>query len=162
MDIQQVYENLSQNMQNLDIKQNEPMSKHTSFKVGGNADIYIKINTVEELKYILQYTKENQIPLTILGNGSNVLVKDKGIRGITITLSGFNKVDIQEEKGEVVLTVGAGVKLGTLSAICLKNEIEGIEFASGIPGALGGAIRMNAGAYRKRNERNSKRSNLHK
>lgn len=149
MNMQEIYEQLNKNIPELDIKQNESMREHTSFKVGGNADIFIKIKTIEELKYVLQYAKENQIPLTILGNGSNVLVKDKGIRGITITLSGLNKVEIQEEKDKVMLTVGAGVKLGMLSAICLKNEIEGLEFASGIPGTIGGAVRMNAGAYGK-------------
>ena len=85
--MQEIYEQLHENMPSLEITQNESMKKHTSFKVGGNADIFIKVKTIEELKYILQYTKENEIPLTVLGNGSNVLVKDKGIRGITITLT---------------------------------------------------------------------------
>ena len=143
----EIYEQLKKGMEQLEIKQNEPMSKHTSFGVGGNADIFIKVKTIQELEYILKFANENKIPLTILGNGSNVLVKDKGIRGITITLD-FNKIEIEEkENGEVYLTVGAGVKLGMLAVIMQKNEIQGLEFASGIPGTVGGAIRMNAGAY---------------
>lgn len=149
MNIERIYGQLEKEMPELDIRKNEPMSKHTTFKVGGNADIFIKTKSIEELKYILQYTKENEIPLTILGNGSNVLVKDNGIRGITIILNGFNKLEMQQENDDIILEVGAGVKLGTLSAFCIKNEIEGIEFASGIPGTIGGAVRMNAGAYGK-------------
>ena len=149
MSIEKIYEQLKKEKPSLEVKQNEPMSKHTTFRVGGNADIFIKIKTMEELKYIVKYAKENDISLTILGNGSNVLVKDNGIRGITITLCGLNKIEIHEENNKTILTVGAGVKLGTLNAFCLKNEIEGIEFASGIPGTIGGAIRMNAGAYGK-------------
>ena len=147
MEIENIYEDLKKQMSDLDIKQNEPMSKHTTFRVGGNADIFIKTKSIEELKYILQYARKNRVPLTILGNGSNVLVKDNGIRGITITLGGFNKIEIQEKNENIIVTVGAGVKLGTLSVFCLKNEITGLEFASGIPGTIGGAVRMNAGAY---------------
>ncbi len=161
MDIKEVYVYLANHMPTLEIKQNEPMNKHTSFKVGGNADIFIKIKSVEELKYILNYSKENKIPLTVLGNGSNVLVKDKGIRGITIVLSGLDNIQITEDKNDVICTLGAGVKLGMFSAMCLKNEITGFEFASGIPGTIGGAIRMNAGAYRKRNERYNIRSYIY-
>lgn len=147
--MQEIYEELSQNLPNLEVKQNEPMSKHSSFKVGGNADLFIKVKTIDELKFILEYVKKNKINLTIIGNGSNILVKDNGIRGITITLSGFNKIEIEESKDIVICNVGAGVKLGALSAILQKNEITGFEFASGIPGTIGGAIRMNAGAYGK-------------
>ena len=147
MDIKEIYEQLHVNMPELDILKDEPMSKHNSFRVGGNADIFIKVNTLEELKYILKFIKQNNIPLTILGNGSNVLVKDNGIRGITITLKGFNQININENKEDVEIEVGSSVKLGMLSSVCLKNEITGLEFASGIPGTIGGAIRMNAGAY---------------
>ena len=96
MDIQKIYEELLENDPTLDIKQNEDMSKHTSFKVGGKADIWIRIKTIEQLKYIIRFTKEKEIPLTVIGNGSNVLVKDKGIRGITITLD-FTDIDIEEK-----------------------------------------------------------------
>ena len=148
MNMQNVYEELQKKMPTLDIKKDEIMSKYTSFKVGGPADIFIKVKTHEELKYILEYVKENKIPLTVIGNGSNLLVKDKGIRGITIKLD-FNEIEIEEKDNEVIIDVGAGVKLGMLAAILQKKEIAGFEFASGIPGTIGGAVRMNAGAYGK-------------
>ena len=148
MKIQEIYEELQKNMKDSIIKKEENMSKHTSFKVGGNADIFIKIATIDELKYILQYTKKNNIPLTVIGNGSNILVKDSGIRGIAICLD-FTKIEIQEKEDKVFIEVGAGVKLAMLAAILQKKGIAGFEFASGIPGTIGGAIRMNAGAYGK-------------
>lgn len=145
----EIYEKLENKMKNSEIKTNEDMSKHTSFKVGGKADIFIKINDIQDLKYILDFTKKNNIPLTIIGNGSNVLVKDNGIRGITIYLN-FDDIQIDEEQnGEVIVTVGSGVKLAMLAVILQKKGIAGFEFASGIPGTIGGAIRMNAGAYGK-------------
>ena len=145
----EIYEKLENRMKNSKIKTNEDMSKHTSFKVGGKADIFIKINDIQDLKYILDFTKKNNIPLTIIGNGSNVLVKDNGIRGITIYLN-FDDIQIDEEQnGEVIVTVGSGVKLAMLAVILQKKGIAGFEFASGIPGTIGGAIRMNAGAYGK-------------
>lgn len=145
----EIYEKLENKMKNSEIKTNEDMSKHTSFKVGGKADIFIKINDIQDLKYILDFTKKNNIPLTIIGNGSNVLVKDNGIRGITIYLN-FDDIQIDEEQnGEVIVTVGNGVKLAMLAVILQKKGIAGFEFASGIPGTIGGAIRMNAGAYGK-------------
>lgn len=145
----EIYEKLENKMKNSEIKTNEDMSKHTSFKVGGKADIFIKINDIQDLKYILDFTKKNNIPLTVIGNGSNVLVKDNGIRGITIYLN-FDDIQIDEEQnGEVIVTVGSGVKLAMLAVILQKKGIAGFEFASGIPGTIGGAIRMNAGAYGK-------------
>lgn len=148
MDIKKIYEELLENMPDLNIKQNEEMSKHTSFKVGGKADIWIKVKTIEELKYIIEYTKNNKVPLTIIGNGTNVLVKDNGIRGITIMLD-FTNIEIQENGEYVNIIVDSGVKLGMLAVLLQKEEIEGFEFASGIPGTIGGAVRMNAGAYGK-------------
>lgn len=126
---------------------NEPMSKHTSFKIGGNADIFIKAKTEEDIKQILKYSEGNNIPLTIVGNGSDLLIKDGGIRGIVV------KVDIDIFKIEkindedYIVTVGAGVKNGYVAQKLLIDEIEGFEFASGIPGSIGGALRMNAGAH---------------
>lgn len=125
---------------------NEPMSKYTSFKIGGPAECLVKIKSVEQLKEILKYTKRNNINLTIIGNGSNLLVSDDGIKGITakIEIEGICQ-DIAN--GIILLTVGSGVKLGFLAQKCLKQGIKGFEFASGIPGTLGGAVRMNAGAH---------------
>lgn len=129
------------------VKMDEPMSKHTSFKIGGNADIFVKINNVEQLKSILNFGKLNNINITIIGNGSNILVKDKGIRGIVIKLD-FNRVTIEAIDDKYVKVIAeAGATLGAISQMLLKENISGFEFASGIPGTIGGAIRMNAGAY---------------
>ncbi|MBR2587595.1 MAG: UDP-N-acetylmuramate dehydrogenase [Bacilli bacterium] len=137
------------------------MKKHTSFKIGGNADIFIKAKNVEEIKFILEISKEHDIPLTIIGNGSNVLVKDNGIQGIVLKID-IDEIEISNLEDEkkycedmvldenekyAIVTVGAGTPLGKLAQVLLKNSISGFEFASGIPGTIGGAIRMNAGAY---------------
>ena len=126
---------------------NEPMSKHTSFRIGGNADIFVKAKTEEDIKQILKYSGEKEIHLTIVGNGSDLLVKDGGIRGIVLKVDiDILKIDkINDE--DYIITVGAGVKNGYLAQKLLIDEIEGFEFASGIPGSIGGAIRMNAGAH---------------
>lgn len=129
-----------------DILINEPMSKHTTFRIGGNADIFIKADTIEKIIYILKLSKDNNIPLFVIGNGSNILVKDEGIRGIVLKIE-LNDVNIIEEDDKIKVTVGSGVKLAQLAQILLKNSIKGFEFASGIPGTIGGAVRMNAGAY---------------
>lgn len=112
-------------------------------KFGGLADVFVKVKTQEELKFILEYAKKSNIPITIIGNGSNVLVKDKGIRGIVLKLD-FNTV-VKED--DTTLFAGAGVLLPKLARIALEEELTGIEFLSGIPASLGGAIYMNSGAY---------------
>lgn len=122
----------------------EPMKKHTTFKIGGLADCLIKVDNIEDLKTITQFTKQNEIPLTIMGNGSNVLVLDSGIRGIVV------KIDIQKfEINENFVTVGAGNKMIEIAQNLLKHSLTGFEELSGIPGTLGGAVRMNAGAHGK-------------
>ena len=126
----------------------EPMKKHTTFKIGGPAECFIKIDSKENLKEILKTAKENSIPLTILGNGSNVLVSDKGIRGITLMIK-IEKLEIKEEKEKIQVIVGAGEKIGKLAKIFMQKEISGFEEISGIPGTIGGAVRMNAGAHGK-------------
>lgn len=120
----------------------EPMSKHTSFKTGGTADLFIKAYSVEEIKIILKISKENNIPLFVLGNGTNLLVKDEGYRGIILQIK---LEDIQINNAEVL--VQSGVKNAILAKKLLDNSLTGFEFASGIPGTIGGAIKMNAGAH---------------
>ncbi len=127
---------------------NEPMKKHTTFKIGGPAECLIKIENVENLKKILEFANTNKIPITIIGNGSNILVSDKGIKGITLMIK-IEKIKIETNKEKVRILLGSGEKLGKLSKIFLENEITGFEEFSGIPGTIGGAIRMNAGAYGK-------------
>ena len=125
---------------------NEPMNKHTSFKIGGPAECLIKIQTAEELKSILKLSKEQGILLTIIGNGSNILVSDEGIKGIVLKIE-IPTFELNNQTAQ--LKVGSGVKLGMIAQKCLKQELAGFEFASGIPGTIGGAIRMNAGAHGK-------------
>ncbi len=131
-----------------DILKNEPMSKHTSFKIGGNADYFVKITNCDKLKKVLNLAEKNNIPITVVGNGTNLLVREGGIRGIVIKLE-LNQFKIKKNVNEVIITVESGMTLSTLSAIALKEEISGLEFLSGIPGTIGGALRMNAGAYGK-------------
>ena len=128
------------------IKYDEPMSKHTSFKVGGPAEYYITANTVEQVKNILNYSNENNIPLYILGNGSNLLVLDKGTKGIVLKIQ-IEKLEIEEHENEVIVCVGAGNKMMALAQILKQKGISGFEELSGVPGTVGGANFMNAGAY---------------
>lgn len=126
------------------IKIKEPMKNHTTLKVGGNADALVIPETIDEVVACAKYAKENNIPVTVIGNGSKLLVKDGGIRGIVIKLSGkFSKVEVQGD----TITALSGITLPMLSRIAKDNELSGLEFACGIPGALGGGIFMNAGAY---------------
>ncbi len=139
---------LKEKIDSKDILENEPMSKHTTFKVGGNADLLIKVHNIDEIEFVLNIAKENNIPIFILGNGSNLLVKDKGIRGITLKIE-LKKIEIYNENEQVYVTVGAGNKMAEVATTLLNKGITGFEFASGIPGTVGGFIRMNAGAYGK-------------
>ena len=127
---------------------NEPMSKHTSFKIGGPSDFFVKVANTCELKFILELSKKHDIPLTIIGNGTNLLVKDKGVRGIVLKLE-LNDFKVERQKDKAYITIGAGFPVGKLANIALKEDLSGLEFLAGIPGTIGGAIRMNAGAYGK-------------
>ena len=130
------------------IKYDEPMSKHTSFKVGGPAEYYVTAKTVEQVKNILKYANENNIPLYIFGNGSNLLVLDKGVNGIVLKVQ-IEKLEIEEKADEVIVSVGAGNKIMALAQELKQKEISGFEELSGVPGTVGGANFMNAGAYGK-------------
>lgn len=130
------------------IKLDEPMSKHTSFRVGGNADAYIIVQNKENLIEVLKIAKEYNLPITIVGNGTNLLVKDNGIRGLVINYASSNFEIIDANKvDEYKIKVDSGVKNGVFVQFLLKNELTGFEFAAGIPGTIGGAIYMNAGAF---------------
>lgn len=144
MEIQEIIKN--SNLKSEDIFFDEPMSKHTSFKVGGPAECYIKAETVEEIKEILKITKNNNIPLTVVGKGSNILVKDDGIKGIILNI-GIKKIQINQD--EQTAQIGAGNQLSEVSQQIMQNNLSGFEELSGIPGTIGGAIRMNAGAHGK-------------
>ena len=144
MNIEKILENSKINKEN--IKYNVPMKEYTSFKIGGPAECLIKVQNVEDIEEILKICKTNQIPLTIIGNGSNLLVRDKGITGIVLKID-IKKFLLNTESKKISITIGSGNKLGEIAQKLLQQEITGFEFASGIPGTIGGAIRMNAGAH---------------
>lgn len=146
MNLEKLIDNL--NISKEKIKYNEPMSKHTSFKIGGPAQCFINAENVEEIKQICKVASKNDINLTIIGNGSNLLVTDNGINGIVVKVN-IKKFELEFSNDDVSLIVGAGNKLGEIAQKLLRNEITGFEFAAGIPGTIGGAVRMNAGAYGK-------------
>ncbi|WP_294907734.1 UDP-N-acetylmuramate dehydrogenase [uncultured Ruminococcus sp.] len=126
-------------------RRNEPMSKHTSFKIGGNADVYIKVNNLSKLSTILKECQDSDVDYMILGNGSNLLVSDDGIRGVVIRLDGdFRKIALVDD---TTIFCGAGATLAYLCKFALNCGLSGLEFAWGIPGTVGGAVFMNAGAY---------------
>ena len=127
------------------VKLNEDMSKHTTFKIGGNAEVYINVLHIEGLIDILSRCKTNEVPYMIIGKGSNLLVSDKGIDGVVIHLDGdFNRIKVLDEK---TIYCGAGVSLAKLCNFACEKSLSGLEFAWGIPGSVGGAVYMNAGAY---------------
>lgn len=122
----------------------EPMSKHTSFSAGGAAKYFARPETIDELIGLLDYAKKNKIKYFIMGKGSNLLVSDSGYDGLIIQIgSAFSKIEIQERKVEVQ----SGAAMGAVAAAILNHSLSGFEGLSGIPGSIGGAVAMNAGAY---------------
>ena len=123
----------------------EPMKKHTSFKIGGTAEQFVKVTNEEELKEAIKYAKGKNLKITIIGNGSNLLVLDKGIRGLVIKID-IQKLEIEKKEKYAEITVGSGYKTMALGIKLMNEGISGFEELSGIPGTIGGAIFMNAGA----------------
>lgn len=126
------------------VRQNEPLAKRTTLRVGGPADLYVEPVSEKDLAEVLRFCAEEQLPFLILGRGSNLLVKDGGVRGVVISLAhpSFGQLRIEGER----LHCGAGVKLKTLAIEARRQGLTGLEFLEGIPGSVGGALRMNAGA----------------
>ena len=122
----------------------EPMSKHTTWKIGGPADYYVRPSSKAELAALLKLIHQEGLPFIVIGNGSNLLVGDKGIRGVVIKMSGSYSRRIWREEG---VEAQAGAMLPTLAIEAAERAFCGMEFAAGIPGSIGGAVRMNAGAY---------------
>lgn len=123
---------------------NEPMDKHTTFRVGGEADLLIKISNKDELKALIRYLNLIEANYFILGNGSNLLVSDRGYRGIIIELSDkFNDIRVEGDN----IYASAGALMSSIARVAYENSLTGMEFASGIPGTIGGGACMNAGAY---------------
>lgn len=128
-----------------DARRDEPMSRHTTFKIGGNASTYIKVGTLSRLSAILKECKNSNVDYMIIGNGSNLLVPDDGLDKVVIRLDGeLRNIALLDE---TTIYCGAGASLAALCKFALKNGLTGLEFAWGIPGSVGGAVFMNAGAY---------------
>ncbi|MGD6941772.1 UDP-N-acetylmuramate dehydrogenase [Cytobacillus gottheilii] len=126
------------------IKENEPLANHTTMKIGGPADLYIEPSSVDSLKQIMELIQKHNIKWTAIGRGSNLLISDKGIEGAVIKLGrGLDHMDLQGSE----LKVGAGYSIVALSTQISRKGYSGLEFASGIPGSVGGAVYMNAGAH---------------
>lgn len=122
----------------------EPLSKHTTFKIGGNAEMFVTVNDETQLKAVVCACNENEIPIFVIGKGSNLLISDEGMKAVVLSLDGvFKEISLNEN----TITCGAGVKLAKLCTFALENSLAGLEFAYGIPGSVGGAAYMNAGAY---------------
>lgn len=125
------------------IKLDELMKKHTTFKVGGPADILVYPSTYEMVKKVIAACKANNVEYFLMGNGSNLIVKDGGFRGVVIKVDHLNEIKVSDS----FVTAQCGAVLSSVAKAALENSLTGLEFASGIPGYIGGAVAMNAGAY---------------
>lgn len=143
VNILNAYNELKLLIQSDNVKQNEPLKKYTFTKTGGNADVLVFPTTYDEIVDTFSFAKQHHIPLTILGNGSNLIIKDGGIRGIVIILTKLNSITIKENR----IIAQSGATIIDVSRSALDNHLTGLEFACGIPGTAGGALFMNAGAY---------------
>ena len=141
---QKIIERFSNLLGNEKVRINEPMNRHTTFRIGGPADYFLLPSSSEEVKGILEICREESLQYFILGNGSNLLVSDEGYRGVIIQLY-RNYGGLTVEGTEI--RAGAGVLLSQIAAAARNESLTGFEFAGGIPGTLGGAVVMNAGAY---------------
>jgi len=138
----------------------EPMSRHTSIGVGGNADAVIWPERSEELSRIVNFLRQFQVPFIPIGNGTNLIVKDGGYKGAVISMLRMSGISLAERGSEqVLLHAGAGATLSEIVLLSEKRSLSGMEFCAGIPGSVGGAVRMNAGAYGTRSRTSSKRLN---
>jgi len=144
LDKDKIYRQFLNIMNEENILVDEEMSKHTSFKIGGPADLLLLPQNIEEIQGIIKICQEEEVPYFVMGNGSNLLVRDKGMRCVVIKIAdNFSDVFISGTS----VVAKSGILLSTLSKKVLKESLRGLEFASGIPGTLGGAVTMNAGAY---------------
>lgn len=138
-----VHQDLLRMLDENKVKKDEPLHPYTFTKTGGNADYFVLPTTYEEVQNVVQYANQNHIPFTILGNGSNVIVRDGGIRGIVLNLTKLTHILVEGNK----IIVQSGATIIDTSRFALQHHLTGLEFACGIPGTVGGAVYMNAGAY---------------
>jgi len=140
----QIFDELKALLPNSAVRQNEPLARRTTLRVGGPADVCLEPASEEDLASAIQYCQQNDVPFLVLGRGSNLLVRDGGVRGVVICLThpGFSRIDADPP----LLRCGAGTRLKAVSAKARELDLAGLEFLEGIPGSVGGALRMNAGA----------------
>ncbi|HWK22553.1 MAG TPA: UDP-N-acetylmuramate dehydrogenase [Ureibacillus sp.] len=143
MTIKRWAEDLAQIVNPKNIKINESLKTYTMTKLGGNADVFVLPDTEDEAQAIVKYAHEHEVPLLMLGNGSNMVVRDGGVRGIVISFANLNEIRLDGEK----IYAQSGALIKEVSRIAASNSLTGFEFACGIPGSVGGAMAMNAGAY---------------
>ncbi|MED1203401.1 UDP-N-acetylmuramate dehydrogenase [Heyndrickxia acidicola] len=143
MDIQKIYDKLSKIIDKNNIKTDEYLRNHTYTKLGGKADLLVTPATYEEVQSLVQFSNKEAVPFTLLGNGSNLIVKDGGLRGIVILLKNFHQITVEGNQ----LKAQSGAAIISASRKALEARLSGLEFACGIPGTVGGALFMNAGAY---------------
>ena len=126
------------------LRADEPLAKRTTLRVGGSADFYVEPDSEEDLSEVARFCREKKMPSTVLGRGSNLLIRDGGIRGMVVCLAApcFSRIELDGER----LRAGAGARLKNLAVEARRNNLAGLEFLEGIPGSVGGALRMNAGA----------------
>lgn len=142
--LDQLYNHLSKQCPGLELLRNEPMARHTTFRIGGPVRLMARPATEEQVVESVKLARESGVPLVVLGNGSNLLVADEGVQAFVVDMTGLNRL---ERTGEREITAGAGVTLAWLASFAAGEGLAGLEFASGIPGTLGGGVLMNAGAY---------------
>lgn len=143
MTIQQWEKDLTKWIPSRNIKINEPLKKYTMTKLGGKADVLVLPETEQQAAAVVKYARENNIPLLMLGNGSNMVVRDGGVRGLVIHFSLLNEIRIEKD----IVYAQSGALIIDVSKQVAANSLTGLEFACGIPGSIGGAMAMNAGAY---------------
>lgn len=143
MNKEQLVETLNNIVTSSMVKIDEPLNKYTYTKTGGPADIYISVGNIEDTAKVIKYAQENNVPVTYLGNGSNIIIRDGGIRGIVVNLLKLNDITVTDDR----LVAQSGAAIIDASEMALQHQLSGLEFACGIPGSVGGAVYMNAGAY---------------
>ena len=144
MQKEELYKNLVRILDEDKVFLDEDLSKRSSFETGGVADYFITPSSKDEVVEVIQFIKAENLPLTIIGNGTNLLIRDKGVRGITMSLyDNFNVVNIEED----IIHAQSGALISAVANYACRAGLSGLEFASGIPGTIGGAVKINAGAY---------------
>src|SRR5690625_608140 len=142
-DNDQLYKKIIKKASEENVMVNKPLKSYTYTRLGGQADFFVTPETYQDVQEIVKLANEEEVPFTLLGNGSNLIIKDGGIRGIVMNLGKLAEMNVNK----TTLVVQSGAKIIQASREALANKLTGLEFACGIPGSVGGALYMNAGAY---------------